>query len=245
MGLSGRAYAWTDEKGDHFIVYYQVNENFAHETLRNAETYYNRIAADLGYARYSNFWQWDNRVKIYIYPTLEEFQKATGQPAWSNGMAAYSKKEIHSFNASEGFMDGLLPHEITHLIFRDFVGIKGQIPLWLDEGVAQWEEPAKREMDKRYARYLVKVDKEFPLYDLTYKGINDASTEEQVQAFYLQSLSLVDFLVKTYGASSFTEFCRQLRDGKPFDDALRSAYPNFIQDMNDLEIKWRKYVMED
>ena len=69
---------WKEEKGDHFIIYYQENKSFAKEVLRKAEMYYKQVSSDLGHSRYLNFWQWENRVKIYIYPTREEFLRKSG-----------------------------------------------------------------------------------------------------------------------------------------------------------------------
>ena len=129
---------WREASGEHFRVYFLDNVDFANEVLRNAEIFYRRIAIDIGYPRYSEFWTWDKRVKIYIYQDRVTFLKATNQPSWSEGMADYTNKQILSYAWSQGFMDSLLPHEMAHLIFRDFVGFKGEIPLWLDEGVAQW-----------------------------------------------------------------------------------------------------------
>src|SRR3990167_5332979 len=146
---------WQQVKGDHFIVYYSKDAAMAKEVSKKAEIYYNKVATDLGYARHSNFWQWDKRVKIYLYATPEDFQKTTGQPAWSHGMASYMDKTIHAYETSEQFLESILPHEITHLIFRDFVGFEGQVPLWLDEGVAQWQEDAKRANARTFMRELV------------------------------------------------------------------------------------------
>src|SRR5207244_4159098 len=115
---------WNEVKGDHFIVYYHLNGAFASDVRYKAEEYYRRIASDLGYARTSDFWQWDNRVKIYIHDDAEAFRAATGQPGWSEGMADYTNKAIHSYIWREGFLDALLPHEMTHLIFRDFIGFQ-------------------------------------------------------------------------------------------------------------------------
>jgi hypothetical protein len=52
----------------------------------------------------------------------------------------------------------------------------------------------------------------------------------------------VDFLVKTFGSQRFTEFCRQLRDGKKFNAALKSAYPGSIESVFELDRRWRSYV---
>ncbi|MFC1621405.1 hypothetical protein ACFL2G_03775, partial [Candidatus Omnitrophota bacterium] len=132
---SVRAQEWNELSGDHFFIYYTEDEGFAKELSDEAEMYYRNIATDLGYPRYSNFWLWDDRVKIYIYPDRSTYLKATNMPEWSSGMADYINRHIASYIRSKEFIDYILPHEIAHLIFRDFVGFKGEIPLWLDEGV--------------------------------------------------------------------------------------------------------------
>ena len=235
---------WREEKGTHFIVHYLQNESFAKEILRKAENYYVSIAEELGYPRYSDFWQWDKRVQIYVYADKDAYLQASGQAEWSNGMADYVKKKIITYSDSENFLEALLPHEIAHLIFRDFVGFQGQVPLWLDEGVAQWQEPGKRLWAKPTALAMIQKLAVIPLRNLT--GMNDLGREDplQVPYFYAESVSLVDFMVKKYGTQSFTVFCRQLRDGKRLDEALRSAYPGSIQDLDDLQERWIRYVTE-
>ena len=233
---------WKEEKGDHFIVYYGGDPAFAKEIKRSADLYYTRIAEDLGYARHSNFWQWDKRVKIYIYPTEAAFQQATGKPAWTKGLADYNAKTIITYAWSKGFTDALLPHEITHLIFRDFVGFKGEVPLWLDEGVAQWEEPKKREIARDVAVFLIKSGKNFPLEELTKMDVRESQDQEAIHYFYMQSVSLVDYLVKKHGPRQFTVFCRALRDGKSMDAALKAAFPNSLVSLKELEERWIQEV---
>lgn len=245
LPFSAFADSWKEEKGDHFIVYYQGEQKFAKDISRQAEVYYNQIASDIGYPRYSNFWQWDNRVKITIFQTKEEFQKISGQPAWSNGMADYLGKRILTYTWSEGFLDGLLPHEIAHLVFRDFVGFKGQVPLWIDEGIAQWEEPKKRAKARPIAFYLIQNQSVIPLADLTMMNDLSGKDENTVNAFYMQSVSLVDFLMKSYGAQAFADFCRQLRDGKKLNAALSFSYSGSIKDIDELQKKWIKSIMDE
>ncbi len=235
---------WIESKGDHFIVYCVSNAARPKEILHKAEFYYNKVAQDLGYSRYSNFWQWDKRVKIYIHPTREAFQKATGQPGWSHGMASYLDKSIHAIETNDNFLNAVLPHEITHLIFRDFIGLSGQAPLWMDEGVAQWEEDNKREAALRLMPALVARGDGLTIQTLTSMDVRLETDPEKVHLFYTQSISLVDFLIKNYGAPSFTTFCRQLRDGKSLEVAIRSTYPHSMRDLEDLDDKWRKYVLK-
>ena len=256
---------WHQVDGDHFMVYFTQDEKFAKQILDKAEDYYRDIASDLGYPRYSEFWTWEKRVKIYIYPDRASYIRATGQPEWSQGMADYTNKRINSFIASESFINSILPHEIGHLIFRDFVGFRGEVPLWLDEGVAQWGEELKRSAIKAMVKKLYEEDSLLSLTDMMKldvrnvtsndkvyirpsntkdgdKGVLFLSGDNLVRTYYLQSVSLVGFLIERYGSVDFAEFCRQLREGKSMDDALRAAYPAQITSISELEEKWRAYL---
>ena len=234
---------WQQSGSEHFIVYHAGDGKFAKEILNKSEKYYLTIAKNLGYPRYSEFWLWDNRVKIYMYPDQGSFLKATGQPEWSEGMASYTDKFIASHVFSKEFIESVLPHEVAHLIFRDFVGFKGEIPLWLDEGVAQWSEEVKRVKMRKLAMQFYSEDKLLSIDDLmtldvrrlkdiervyirairTRKGADgvlflDANT--LVSTYYLQSVSVVEFLIQRYGTDRFIHFCRQLRDGKSLEEAF-------------------------
>ncbi len=259
------AQEWQEISGEHFIVYFIQDDKFAKEVADRAEFYYQRIATDLGYPRYSKFWTWDNRAKIYVYPDHESYLKATGQPKWSQGVAQYKTRSIISYVWSSGFMDSLLPHEMAHLIFRDFVGFKGEIPLWLDEGVAQWAEEPKRNQIKAMARYLYDSDTIIALSDMMKLDIRLITDDSKVyirptrtktgepgvlflskgnliNTYYLQAVSLVGFLIEKYGSYAFADFCRELRDGKSMEDAFRGAYPVRINNLDELENKWREYL---
>jgi hypothetical protein len=175
---------------------------------------------------------------------MQDFQKTTGGQDWVHGLAVYSKKEIHTYSTHEGFLDGILPHEITHLIFRDFVGLQGQVPVWLDEGIAQWEEPEKRMLARKVALWLVRNNKDYHLQDLTATDVRQLDDTMQVHYFYMQSVSVVDYLIRNFGGQRFTQFCRELRDGKKFNDALRATYPS-IESIYDLDMRWRADVMKE
>ncbi|MBU1999122.1 MAG: hypothetical protein KKE64_06470 [Candidatus Omnitrophica bacterium] len=253
-------WAWEEIKGEHFIIYYLEQKPFAEDVLSQAERYYRQIASDLGYSRNSNFWTWDKRVKIYIYTDQQSFLAATNQPLWSQGLADYTNKMIISYNWNKGFSESLLPHEIAHLIFRDFVGFKGEVPLWLDEGVAQWSELPKRSISKSVARSYLKKRAFLPLIELTkltQEGLKELDQNQKnrpmlsnpetiqdspINIFYLQAASLVGFLIERYGTDSFAEFCRKLRDGSSLNQALTSAYSAHISGIEELQERWLAYL---
>jgi len=259
---------WQESGSEHFIVYFTQDKEFAQEVLNKAETYYIQIASDLGYPRYAEFWTWERRVKIYIYPDRDAYQKVSNQPGWSEGMADYRNKRIISYAHGEGFLDTLLPHEMAHLIFRDFVGFKGEVAVWLDEGVAQWAEPFKRERVKAVSKYLLKNGRLFSVADIVNLDIRKVSGNNKVDIhsipdkegkriflslngknvvdiFYVEAISLVGFLITHYGADSFTDFCRQLRDGKSLEEALSFAYSTHINSVEDLESEWLRYLSSE
>jgi len=236
------AQEWKELKGDHFIVSYVSDEEFAEEILRNAERHYQEIASDLGYQRYSDFWTWEKRVKIILYPDKESFLKATNQMKWSEGMADYLTKRIISYQGSARFIESILPHEMAHLIFRDYVGFTGEVPLWIDEGVAQWMEREKRPLVFGASRELLGGSRQIPIKRLTELDIREVKEQGQVTAFYLEAVSLVGFLIEQYGSDRFVAFCRQLRDGKSLNEALRFAYPTAIRSVNDLEAGWKRFI---
>jgi len=244
-GASAQEPKWQEFKSEHFIVYFVDDKKFAKKVSRKSENYYRTIASELGYQRYSEFWTWDNRVKIYLHPNRESYIKVTDQPQWSEGVANYTNKTISSYIWSEGFLDALLPHEMAHLIFRDYVGFKGEVPLWLDEGVAQWMEPMKREAVKRTIVHLAKQGKLFSLQSMMTLDIRNSQDSNMVGIYYVQAVSLVSFLVTEYGTKRFTSFCRQLRDGKSIVDSLTFVYSTSIRSIEDLDKKWRKYINED
>ena len=236
------AQEWKELRSGHFLVYYLKDDAFARDVSARAEEYYENIASDLGYSRYDNFWTWDSRAKIYIYRSREDYLKATAAKEWSFGLSRYDKREIVSYVYSPKFVKELLPHELAHLIFRDFVGFKGEVPVWLDEGVAQREEEGKRNTAALLLKEYIAKGDIIPLAQLTQMDIAREDDTEISRKFYVEAAALVDFLIDRYGKSSFTFFCRELRDGKTLDKALASAYGSYsVSNVEELEAAWIKY----
>jgi len=246
-GFTAEAISWQEDKGSHFIVYYTGSQkSFARETLYQAEKNYSRIAGYFGYSRHSNFWTWDNRVKIFIYPDAVSYMKATQMPSWSKGMADYSQKYIATYIESDTFLEAILPHEMAHLIFRDFVGFRGEVPLWLDEGAAQWAELEKRYYIQEAMQQYRKAHSILSLEDMMHLDIRQLKTGSRlVRLYYMQAASVVAFLIERFGIGRFAVFCRSLRDGSSLDEALQDAYPASISNVNQLEASWLDYLGQE
>ena len=235
---------WEELRGEHFIIYFTKEEKIAKQALDKSELYYRQVADNLGYQRYTDFWLWDKRCKIYLYPDHDSYLKATYSPYWSHGQANYTDKTISGYVGSQLFLDAILPHELGHLIFRDFVGFEGEIPLWLDEGVAQWQERAKPKTVNKAAIRLLNENRLIPLKIMMKLDVRGTEDKTLVNVFYVQSASLVDFLIRKYGTTKFTMFCQQLRDGKTLEEALKFSYSPSMRTVEDLEKEWRRYLLE-
>lgn len=259
---------WEQIPSEHFIVYfYAPNQQFAEDVSTAAEEYYDNVAEELGYVRYSKFWKWNNRVKVYIYPDHKAYLLASRQQNWSHGMANYTKKYIMSYVMGQDFLDRLLVHEITHLIFRDFVGFKGEVPLWLDEGIAQWGEKKARKLRTDMIKKLAVKNQLISLDAMMQIDVRKVESEgrveitglyaqgdkkpllkirgdELVSIYYLQAFSLVSFLINKFGAEDFIVFSRQLRDGKTIAGALQFAYPTQIRSIDQLAESWKEYILK-
>ncbi len=224
---------WQVVKSSHFLVSYTGDEAFAKSVSDTAEDYYTTIAADLGFTRYQNFWVWDNRVKILIYPNAKSFAEACQAPVWAVGRASHDRHEIASYQLSGlGFLNSLLPHELSHLILSDFMGT-ARVPLWLTEGFAQWEQEGRK-----WAGF--NVGQRYKLRDLLVADIREDPDQQRVALFYAQSASLVGFMINTYGGAAFGSFCKALRDGKTVEAALAASYSSDVPTLDVLEQKWLK-----
>ncbi|MCU0666794.1 MAG: peptidase MA family metallohydrolase [Candidatus Omnitrophica bacterium] len=228
---------WQEKKGTHFIVCYQnAPEDFINNLMSSAENYYNLIADELGFRRF-DFWLWDDRAKIYIYDTKEQYHRLTGQPQWAGGHASLKEKEIYSYAKPSGFSEQILSHEMAHIIFREFVGVGNPaVPVWLDEAVASYHQKT-RYIGLRYILQKAYSKGEFiPFSQLIRLNPSMLEDKDKIDLFYMESVSIVDYLIANFGKDYFVYFCRYLRDKKDMDQAIKSAYP--INGLKALGDKW-------
>ena len=242
---------WNQINDKHFKVLFKAGQidNVPREVLNRAENYYTNIADRIGYERYQNFWTWDERVPIYLFSSQEEYIKTTGRPVWSKGFAVshlslVSQRIIVTYKGQEDFLDSTLPHEISHLILHDFIGLQRSIPAWFDEGVAQLEERRDDQDHRSILAGVIQSGQSIPILLLQNPKATAEFNSRYASIFYAESLYIVDFLVKTYGKESFIKLCRNLRDGRSFEEALKKAYYPGIDSLGALQEKWVQYMMQ-
>ena len=171
---------------------------------------------------------WSPRCDIYLHATGEGYAKETGAPATApghstidlaNGRVVRRRVDIRMDDANA--LIGVLPHETTHVVLAGRFDAH-HVPRWADEGMAVLSEPRER------------VDlhlKNLPSHrrDGTIFGVgelmkqNDYPEGRRVGAFYAQSVSVVDFLVKKKDAVTFSRFVR-LGLASGYEGALERYY---------------------
>jgi len=248
---AARAESWREVKGDHFIVYYMppMTGSQVQGILQKAEEYYRQLGDVIGFVRYSDFWTWDHRAKILIFPDQPTFTAKTGLPAWSTGFSdrnsnLFRSRTIVTYYQEKDFLDGLLPHEISHLIMFDFIP-SGFLPVWLAEGVAQLKEERKRAFTPQIIRSAVQTGKLLPAEDFWNMEVKTERDTQRVILFYAQSHSMVEFLLAKYGTERFRRFCRELHEGKTFSAAFAAAYSSVLPSVTELDQQWRKHVYQN
>lgn len=232
---------WQEHKGQHFIIYYKnAPQEFVENVEKMGEFYYTQIAENLGFTRYEG-WTWDNRAKIYIYDSAEDYQAAGRGAAWSNGEASPKSRTIRTFPTAHGFFDSTLPHELGHIIFHEFIGFKAQVPVWFEEGIAMCQEEARRWGADDAVRQIIKDDKFLSLDEMTLMGLSGRMSAEHAQVIYAESASVMNYLLKEWGQMRFVRLCRKLKEGGPFEWAFSSVYVHF-KSVAKLNKAWVDYL---
>ena len=242
-----RAEAWQEENNRHFSVFYMEDAAFAKAVAEWAEQYYTQITLELGLNHVVRRdyvpWLWEQRCRIYLYPSREAYLQATGSPVWSGGMVNYRQRVVYSFTGATSFLEKTLPHELTHILFREYVGFDNpRVPRWLDEGVAQYAELGRREESLDLMRQGLTQGVYVPLEQLQSLPVNHTHAGV-AQLFYSQAVTLVHFFLHQYGSQRFIAFCSNLRDGYPIDRALSSATAGSVRSLGDLEDAWRQFLL--
>lgn len=228
---------WNIKKSKHFIVHYRdVPAEYVSKVIREGEKHYKGVIDYFGFDR-STFWTWDNRCKIYLYPSKEQYVEMTGAKSWSTGQAHVIKKEIATHAKNEQFFGYVLPHEMGHIIFREAIGFDTDLPLWIDEGIAILQEE-DREKYLLAAKKFIKQKSFIPLYKLS-------EIESYVGSFpyifYSESASIMEFLLKKFNKRKFVSFCHSLRDGIDWKEALLKTYK--FNSLEELEEAWIKHTL--
>ena len=127
----------------------------------------------------------------------------------------------------------IVRHEVGHIVTHVAGdGPFGGLPSWIDEGTAVWAQSSPGGGYTSAVDLAVRSNQTLNLRSLQ----SNTNRAEEVNLFYGQSWSTVDFLIKTYGQAKYAELFRVFSAGTTLDGALQQVY-GF--DQNGLYNLWR------
>ena len=236
---------WRETTSPHFLVKHEMPwapPGF----VMNLERMHSRLRMDLGMF---SPWMAKERIKLYLYKDSQSYLSGEFKPpSWSNGVALYELKTVAvPYNPDRKDLIRVISHETTHVLFEGYwheAGFNGP-PSWLNEGLAMMEENDAPDYPERspwfQSMVLAKPDSFLPMKQfVALNPSQDLHDPSIVGDFYVQSFSIVYFLYRGHQRLQFKNFCEQLRDGRPVEQALWLAYR--YHDLKALEKDWRLWL---
>ena len=182
----------------------------------------------------------ESPIDIYIYSDANDLKEALlFEPSWIGGRA-FSTQDIVILSISPSDLEwgrDAIVHELTHVLVGHLTfSCLGDVPTWLNEGLAVYSEG---EPDPSTQQYLEDAIKDNTL--LTVRSLSAGFSEVSDKAYlsYSQSYSITKFLIETHGQEKMTSLLVSLRDGLAIDEALTQTYGFNI---DGLEAAWREAI---
>ncbi len=239
FSISGYAQTTKELRSEHFIINYAPEaEDYVYKIKDDAEYFYRKITQEFGLIR-EKLWSWDERTKILIAKSKEEYLKNFSCPSWSSACVDYRNRIIYTYPMQKDF-SSILMHELTHIIFREYIGYN-RMPLWLDEGMATYIEYRDTMQSSMLVASIKKVIEENKY--IKFKDISNTyaiAAGSDTSLFYAQAFSMVYFLKERFGRDDFAEFLSYLHSGNNLDEALRKAF-RIIENTESFESNWKRF----
>lgn len=227
---------WLVVETANFRIYHNQSRDLAEQAARVAE----RTRADMQKKWFGMTGpSWNPRCDIFLHATGHDYSQSTSAPLTSPGHSSFKleggrvlSRRIDLHCDDLNLLVAVLPHETTHAVLAGNFG-KQPVPRWADEGMAVLTEP--RELVERHLRNLPQHRYDHQLFSMRQLLAMNEYPDAYVGAFYAESVSLVDFLVKEKGPQVFTQF---VRDGltSGYEQALQQHYG--FRNFEDLEQRW-------
>jgi len=222
----------------HFSIF-SFDRNLTYKIENVIEKYYREIISDIGWGEYIFK---GRKIKIYVFKNKKQYLKYVKAPSWSGGEADIKNNCIYLYPHKD-FLKSTLPHELTHLVFRNV--FKKNIFIWLDEGMAVYEESKFSNLNinsKNYKRWILR-NKKIPLRYLFENTPKHYSTSAYSTYWYICMASVIHYLIKIKGRWKFSRFLKNLEKYKNIDKAIAHTYPQYdFENVEELESRWRKFL---
>lgn len=216
---------------EHFIIRYRRSEiiegSEIREFLREA---YRTISQDMGH--YPPY-----KISVALYDR-EEYQKLMGSvPHWSGALfdgkiriPVYLNSPKGTFNSYDSQeLKKLIHHELTHAFILDLSQTK--CPVWLNEGLAQYFEHKIKPINLTILINAVQAKALLSTDELMFQDISKITSHEKAMLYYLESFSLVSYILKQNRMYNVKKLLRELGKGTAFVEAFEKSFGRTFKDV--------------
>ena len=173
-------------------------------------------------------------VDFYIYADQTAFYDALG-PGTRENVGGEAHADIRTMFAlitpdeiDASWVSTVVPHELTHLVFDTAVRNPYHFPpRWLNEGLAVYLSEGYTDAWRSAVTSAVGSSGIIPLDGLTGQF---PTTSDQFYLAYGESVSAVDFIVRTYGKDALVKLVRSYAGGVSDDEAFQTGIGKNVAD---------------
>ncbi len=166
-------------------------------------------------------------VDFFVYASQSAFYDALGPGTRENvgGLAVAELRTLYALITPDQINDSwvgvVLPHELTHLVFATTVKNPYHFPpRWLNEGLAVYLSQGLDNSDRQMVQTAAHGGTLIPLPGIA--GFFPTSYEKFALA-YAESVSSVDFMIRTYGQPALIKLIKTYSQGVTDDEAFKTA----------------------
>jgi hypothetical protein len=219
--VSDDRFAWRTVNGPLIrLHWYEGDEAFAQRALEIGERAVANAAELLGVSE-------SDPIDFFIYDSPQALAPVLG-PGSRENVGGQAHAEIRTMfgliepnEINSDWVDTLVAHELTHLVFDTATGNPYHAPpRWLNEGIAVYLSEGYNASWRAVVEAAVGQGAIIPLDGL---GGLFPTTADRFRLAYGESVSAVDFFIRTYDEQTLWSLVRSYADGVSDDDAFRAA----------------------
>ena len=221
---------WQTVRGDIVRVHwYEGSAAFGERALAIGEKAVRETAGLLGVTE-------SDPIDFFIYANSNDFFDALG-PGTRENVGGQANAEIRTLFAliqpgeiDDPWVKSVVPHELVHLVFDTAVGNPYHFPpRWLNEGLATYLSDGN---DGTYRSAVEAAGRNGSIVPLD--GLTGAfPTGNGFFLAYAESVSAIDFLVRTNDRDALVTLIRSYSDGRTDDEAFEAAIGMDVAEFND------------
>jgi tetratricopeptide (TPR) repeat protein len=205
---------YKENESSHFTLRYSgaSEPSLARGVLHTLERHYGAIESELSYSP-------PDSIGVILY-TQQAFADITQVPGWVGALNdGRIRVPVQGLSDVTPELSRVLKHELTH----SFVGQKtlGRAPTWVQEGLAQWMEGKRSDLN---AAALIAIYKSDPALGLKhFEGDWMKLSNADATAAYAWALANLEYIIQSGGMSDVDRILDRLAAGEAPEAALKDV----------------------